>query len=58
MTSGCPDEKKQHGLKLFGFGIPGQGFYSLQLPSIQIAEQQAATGVINIKKGGGFCSEN
>lgn len=35
MTSGCPDDKNNHGLKLFGFGIPAQGFYSMQMPGLQ-----------------------
>lgn len=51
MTSSCPDEKKNHGLKLFSYGIPGQGFYSLQVPGLKLSEQQAATGVVNIKEG-------
>lgn len=51
MTSGCPDDKRNQGLKLFGFGIPCQGFYSLQVPGLHLSDQQAATGVISIKEG-------
>lgn len=51
MTSGCPDEKKVQGLKLCGFGIPGQGCYSLQVPSFMSSDQQAATWVLSIKEG-------
>lgn len=39
MTSGCPEERKNHSLKLFGFGIPGQGLYSLQVPGLKLVEQ-------------------
>lgn len=34
MTLGCSEEKRNQGLKLFGFGIPGEGFYSLQIPRL------------------------
>lgn len=39
MTSNCPNQKHNHGFKLCGFGIPGQGFYSLQVPSLQFSAQ-------------------
>lgn len=57
MTSGCSDEKRNRGLKLFGFGIPGQGFYSLQILGLKLYEQQAATSVIEIKEGWPQCRE-
>lgn len=52
MTIGCPEDlKKKSGLKLFDFGIFGQDFYSLQVPGLQLFEQQAAMGVLSIKEG-------
>lgn len=51
MTSGCPDERKNQGLKLYGYGISGQGFYSLQVLGLKLAEQQAVSGVISISEG-------
>ena len=48
--SSCPDDNKQHGLKLFGFGVPGKGFYQVQVPGMQ-TEQQSAIGIIHIKEG-------
>lgn len=44
LATSCPVEKKYQGLKPFGFGILGQGFYSLQVPGLQLSEQQATTG--------------
>lgn len=38
-------------LKLCGFGIPGQGFYSLQVPGLELSDQQATTGMLIVKEG-------
>lgn len=51
MTFGCPENKKNQGLKLFGFGILGQSFYTLQVAGLQISEQQAAIGILIIQEG-------
>ena len=57
VTSDCPEEKKNLGLKLCGFGIPGQGFYSLQVAGLQLLEQVAASGVVHIKEGVAFVNK-
>lgn len=37
-------------VRMFGFGIPGQGFYSLNFPEAKIKTHQA-TGMLTILKG-------
>jgi hypothetical protein len=37
-------------LQMFGFGIPGQGFYSFNIPETK-AKEAAATGIITILEG-------
>lgn len=50
MTTNCLEDKKCQGMKLFGFGILGQGFYSLQILGLMLSEQQVATWVTTIKE--------
>jgi hypothetical protein len=37
-------------LQMYGFGIPGQGFYSFSIPEAK-AKEAAATGLITILEG-------
>lgn len=51
ITSGYPEDLKKLGVKLYGFGISGQGFYTLQVPGLKLSEQQATIGVLIVKEG-------
>lgn len=37
-------------LKMFGFGIPGQGFYAMEIPDVSVTTTHA-TGLLNILFG-------
>jgi hypothetical protein len=37
-------------LKMYGFGIPGQGFYSIDIPEVEVKSYQA-TGLLTIIEG-------
>ncbi|RLN25050.1 hypothetical protein C2845_PM07G07000 [Panicum miliaceum] len=58
MSASCPQIKVNKGLKLCGFGLPGQMFYSLQIPLEEEAENlKPNVGVMVIREGVGSVSK-
>ncbi|GJM99562.1 hypothetical protein PR202_ga16674 [Eleusine coracana subsp. coracana] len=51
----CPDNEES-AIKPYGFGIPGQGFYSLKIPGVAEHKSEVPTGLIKIISG--VASEN
>jgi hypothetical protein len=47
-SSACPEKR---GLKMCGFGIPGQGFYSIHLPVEREAKSNEVLGLMHIMSG-------
>jgi hypothetical protein len=47
-SSTCPEKK---GLKLYGFGIPGQGFYNFHLPNDREVKKKEVLGFLQINYG-------
>jgi hypothetical protein len=41
---------EKHKVKLFGFGIPNHGFYSMEIPEQQVKQCQAV-GLVLIQEG-------
>lgn len=58
MSTNCPKSKETQGLKLCGYGMPGQLFYSIQVP---IEEKEVANSpiiaVLTIIEGKGTVSK-
>ena len=54
MAPSCPMVKVNRGLKLCGFGIPGQMFYSMHVPMEEDEQVQSSTTVVmHIREGVG-----
>ena len=54
MAPSCPMVKVNRGLKLCGFGIPGQMFYSMHVPMEEDEQvQSSTTAVMHIREGVG-----
>ncbi|RLN36478.1 ATP-dependent RNA helicase glh-2-like [Panicum miliaceum] len=52
MSSSCPQIKVNKGLKLCGFGLPGQMFYSIQIPvEEEDQDQKPILAVMHIREG-------
>jgi hypothetical protein len=47
-SSACPEKR---GLKMCGYGIPGQGFYSIHLPVEKEVKTKEVLGLMHIKNG-------
>jgi hypothetical protein len=47
-SSTCPEKR---GLKLYGFGIPGQGFYNFHLPTEKEVRKKEVLGILQINSG-------
>jgi hypothetical protein len=47
-SSACPEKR---GLKLCGYGIPGQGFYSIHLPIEREVKNKEVLSIVHIKSG-------
>lgn len=58
MSANCPQLKVNKGLKLCGFGLPGQMFYSVRVP---VEDTEAAhkplMGIMVIREGVGSVSK-
>ncbi|KAM0864314.1 hypothetical protein ACQ4PT_044006 [Festuca glaucescens] len=46
VTLGCPDLLKCKELQIFGFGIPGQGFYALEVEELTKSDNSKGVGAI------------
>jgi hypothetical protein len=44
----CPEKR---GLRLCGYGFPGQGFYSIRVPVHKEAKKGVVLGIMNIMRG-------
>jgi hypothetical protein len=47
-SSACPEKR---GLKMCGYGIPGQGFYNIHLPVDKEVKTKEVLGLMHIKSG-------
>jgi hypothetical protein len=47
-SSVCPEKR---GLRLCGFGIPGQGFYSIHIPTYKAKSKKEVRGILVVESG-------
>ncbi|KAM0880771.1 hypothetical protein ACQ4PT_033359 [Festuca glaucescens] len=52
VTTSCPDVLRKKEIQIFGFGVPGQGFYALEVDVItKYGPDKGVGAIIKVKKG-------
>jgi hypothetical protein len=48
MSATCPEKR---GLRIYGFGLPGNGFYIIHIPAEKEVKKKEVLGIMSIKSG-------